>query len=147
MEIKNKQNLKETETKLVKKGGLADVAKIIAVSSCKGGVGKSTIAVNLAFSLQKLGLKVGLFDADVYGPSLPTLIGKETVLLQSPEGKPKSILPVDYEGLKTMSFGFASKNKKAVMRGPMVSSVVNQLVFQTVNILKFYYIIPTKINK
>lgn len=67
----------------------------------------------------------------MYGPSLPTLIGKENETLQTPEGRPKEILPVEYEGVKAMSFGFVAKNKKAVMRGPMVSSVVNQLVYQT----------------
>lgn len=59
-----------------RKGNLMNVKKIIAVSSCKGGVGKSSIAVNVAFGLRKQGFKVGIFDADVYGPSLPTLIGK-----------------------------------------------------------------------
>ncbi len=59
-----------------RKGNLVNVKKIIAVSSCKGGVGKSSIAVNVAFGLRKRGFKVGIFDADVYGPSLPTLIGK-----------------------------------------------------------------------
>lgn len=104
--------------------------KILAVSSCKGGVGKSTVAVNLTFSLHKLGYKVGIFDADIYGPSLPTLIGKEKHKLEAPEDRPKEIIPIEFEGVKSMSFGFA--NTKAVMRGPMVSSIVTSLIYSTI---------------
>jgi Mrp family chromosome partitioning ATPase len=79
----------------------------------------------LAYSLSKLGYKVGIFDADVYGPSLPTLINKEQEVLRAPENNPKSIIPIEYEGVKVMSYGFASQNKKAVIRGPMVSAIVS----------------------
>lgn len=99
------------------------------MSSCKGGVGKSTVSVNLAFSLQKviqlkkIGKKVGIFDADIYGPSLPTMIHREDAVLRAPEDKPKEIIPIEFEGLKAMSYGFTRRGK-AVMRGPMISSVV-----------------------
>ena len=66
---------------------------------------------------------MGIFDADIYGPSLPTLINRENIHLESPEGRPKEIIPIEYEGLKAMSYGF-TKRGKAVMRGPMISSIV-----------------------
>ena len=106
--------------------GLSSVAHIIAVSSCKGGVGKSTTAVNLAFTLAQMGAKVGIFDADVYGPSLPTMISPALRVLQmNPETK--AITPVEYEGVKAVSFGFAGQGS-AIMRGPMVSGLIQQLL-------------------
>lgn len=85
---------------------LDGIKYIIAVSSCKGGVGKSTVAVNLAFSLSKQGHSVGIFDADMYGPSLPTMIKREKEGLRSYEEEPSLIIPVEYEGVKTMSYGY-----------------------------------------
>ena len=111
--------------------GLKDVKHIIAVASCKGGVGKSTTAVNLAYSIAKKGAAVGIFDADVYGPSLPTLIDCEfNGLYQEQE----MILPVESEGVKLMSFAYASHNSgggPAILRGPMVTQIINQLLTGT----------------
>eukprot|EP00210_Caulerpa_lentillifera_P000571 g552.t1 len=93
-------------------GGLKDVAHILGVYSCKGGVGKSTVAVNLAYSLTQMGAKVGIFDADVYGPSLPTMVTpKHRVLEMDPITK--EIQPADYHGVKLVSFGFAGQGKKS----------------------------------
>lgn len=103
---------------------MADVRSIIAVSSCKGGVGKSTVAVNLAYTLMKQGLSVGLFDADLYGPSLPTMISPESTHLYTDEVDTSKIKPIEFAGVKTMSYGFAAQNKTAVMRGPMASNLV-----------------------
>ena len=105
---------------------------IIAVSSCKGGVGKSTVASNLAFALHRFAnKKVGIFDADIYGPSLPTLLNKTKEQLRADANDPNTIIPVDYEGIKAMSFGFVSPNKRAVIRGPMISSIVSTLFYNT----------------
>ncbi|KAI3977320.1 hypothetical protein MKX01_000233 [Papaver californicum] len=109
--------------------GLQAISNIIAVSSCKGGVGKSTVAVNLAYTLADMGARVGIFDADVYGPSLPTMVSPENRLLEMNPEK-KSIIPTEYLGVKLVSFGFAGQGR-AIMRGPMVSGVINQLLTTT----------------
>ncbi|GMH04627.1 hypothetical protein Nepgr_006467 [Nepenthes gracilis] len=106
--------------------GLQTISNIVAVSSCKGGVGKSTIAVNLAYTLAGMGARVGIFDADVYGPSLPTMVSPENRLLEMNPEK-RTIIPTEYLGVKLVSFGFAGQGR-AVMRGPMVSGVINQLL-------------------
>ncbi len=114
-----------------KAAGLQNVTNLIAVSSCKGGVGKSTVAVNLAAALSKTGARVGLFDADVYGPSLPTIVRPKTTELYTQN---EQIIPLEFEGLKLMSFGFVptmSGNRAAILRGPMVSQVINQLLTGT----------------
>jgi Mrp family chromosome partitioning ATPase/DUF971 family protein len=112
--------------------GLAKVGSILAVSSCKGGVGKSTVAVNLAYTLSRMGAKVGLFDADVYGPSLPTMVSPKDAALYA--GEDELIQPIVYEGVKLMSFGFVPTppgQNAAIMRGPMVTQVINQLLTST----------------
>ncbi|ESQ36903.1 hypothetical protein EUTSA_v10002483mg [Eutrema salsugineum] len=106
--------------------GLSRISSIVAVSSCKGGVGKSTVAVNLAYTLAGMGARVGIFDADVYGPSLPTMVNPESRILEMDPEK-KTIIPTEYLGVKLVSFGFAGQGR-AIMRGPMVSGVINQLL-------------------
>jgi len=105
--------------------GIPGVASIIAVASGKGGVGKSTVAVNLALGLSRLGLKTGLLDADIYGPSLPRLLD----IRQKPETDGKKIKPIEKFGLKTMSIGFLVKEDEAMIwRGPMVQSALTQML-------------------
>ncbi|KAG8367408.1 hypothetical protein BUALT_Bualt16G0068800 [Buddleja alternifolia] len=109
--------------------GLQTISNVVAVSSCKGGVGKSTVAVNLAYTLAGMGARVGIFDADVYGPSLPTMVSPENRLLEMNPEK-RTIIPTEYMGVKLVSFGFAGQGR-AIMRGPMVSGVINQLLTTT----------------
>jgi ATP-binding protein involved in chromosome partitioning len=105
--------------------GIEGVRHVIAVASGKGGVGKSTVAVNLALSLAKLGLKVGLLDADIYGPSVPRLLA----ITHKPESDGKKIRPIKKYGLKTMSIGFLIKEDQAMIwRGPMVQSALTQMM-------------------
>jgi Mrp family chromosome partitioning ATPase len=108
--------------------GLRDVRTILAVSSCKGGVGKSTVAVNLAYTIAGTGASVGIFDADVYGPSLPTLVAPADTELYL---RGDLIEPLEFGGVKLMSFGFVPKapgSDAAIMRGPMVTQVINELL-------------------
>ncbi len=102
--------------------------KVIAVSSNKGGVGKSTVAVNLAFALKNLGKKVGLLDADIYGPSVPMLLNKRDA---KPGATPeKKILPIEAYGIPFISFGlFINEKDPVIWRGPMLGGVLNQFLF------------------
>ncbi len=104
---------------------LAQVKHILAVGSGKGGVGKSTTAVNLAMALHKLGAKVGLMDADIYGPSLPKLMGLREAPTESPNGK---IAPPSIHGIKCMSMGLLGGDAPIVWRGPMASRAVSQFL-------------------
>lgn len=103
---------------------LGGIKNIIAVASGKGGVGKSTVAINLAKTLSKAGAKVGLLDADIHGPSVPTLLG--TVNMK-PAMDGDLMLPIEIDGLKTMSIGYLVERKQAlVWRGPMLSKAISQ---------------------
>lgn len=129
----------EIESPAPKKGAeftketLLSVKHIIGVASGKGGVGKSTVAVNLAVALSRLGYKVGLADADVYGPSVPVMTGTEGEHPTAEEINGKDyITPVEKFGVKWMSIGyFAEKGQALVWRGPMASNALKQLVLQT----------------
>ena len=114
----------------VKSDILPSVKNIITVASGKGGVGKSTVAVNLALALLRTGAKVGLIDADIYGPSVPTMLGLQSArpTIQKVDEKNK-IVPVDYLGMQVMSIGFLIQDKQPVAwRGPMATSALRQII-------------------
>ena len=107
--------------------GGSGLRHIIAVASGKGGVGKSTTAVNLALALKQLGLSVGILDADVYGPSLPRMMGLAGQRPTSPDGK--TLVPLEAYGTKVMSIGFlVAEDQPVVWRGPMVMGALQQMM-------------------
>ena len=111
-----------------------EVAHIIAVASGKGGVGKSTVAVNLAIALSRLGYRVGLADADVYGPSVPIMTGTEELQPEAEPGEEEGkelFIPIEKYGVKWMSIGyFAQPGQALIWRGPMACSALKQMILQ-----------------
>ena len=101
------------------------IAKVIAVSSGKGGVGKSTVAVNVAIALAERGFKVGIMDADFYGPNLPRMIG----VYERPMVENSRIIPLDAYGVKLMSIGFlVDRDAPAIWRGPIITKIIHQFL-------------------
>ncbi len=115
------------------KNELIGVDNVIAISSGKGGVGKSTITSNLATSLSKMGFKVGILDSDIYGPSIPTMFDVESSRPASVKIDNKSMIePIENYGVKILSIGFFTEPNQAVIwRGPMASKALNQMIFDT----------------
>lgn len=111
---------------------LANVRHIIGIASGKGGVGKSTVAVNLAVALARLGYKVGLADADVYGPSVPKMTATENALPDAfQEGEKEVIIPFEKYGVKWMSIGYFARPEQALIwRGPMACNALKQMILQ-----------------
>ncbi|MGJ8733102.1 MAG: P-loop NTPase [Cellulophaga sp.] len=119
------------KTNEIKGKPLPGIKNIIAVASGKGGVGKSTVTANLAVTLAKMGFKVGLLDADIYGPSMPIMfdVAQEKPLAVNIDGKSK-MKPVESYGVKLLSIGFFTQPNQAVIwRGPMASKALNQMIF------------------
>ncbi len=122
---------KPANPNLIKGKPMPGIKNIIAVASGKGGVGKSTVTANLAVTLSKMGFKVGVLDADIYGPSMPLMfdVFNERPLSVTVDGKSK-MKPIENYGVKILSIGFFTKPNQAVIwRGPMAAKALNQLIF------------------
>ncbi|MFT5703709.1 MAG: Mrp family chromosome partitioning ATPase [Rickettsiales bacterium] len=124
----NSKDNQEEAQKIIKESSVKGVKNIIAVASGKGGVGKSTVAANLAISLKRIGYKVGLADADIYGPSITYLMN----LQGKPESEANLMIPIKSYGVDCISVGsLVDASKAGVWRGPMVTKVLTQLVAGT----------------
>lgn len=111
-----------------KKKRVPGVKHVICVASGKGGVGKSTFSVNLSITLKNKGFKVGLIDADIYGPSIPLMLGSKNIKPKS--NSEKKIIPIEAHGIKFISFGlFINEDDPVIWRGPMLGGVLNQFLF------------------
>ena len=122
---------KEEDSTLIRGKKIPNIQNIIAVASGKGGVGKSTITANTAISLAKMGFKVGVLDADIYGPSMHLMfdVAKERPISVNIEGRSK-MKPIENYGVKLLSLGFfTNPNQAVIWRGPMASKALNQLIF------------------
>ncbi|SRX73336.1 Mrp/NBP35 family ATP-binding protein [Aequorivita antarctica] len=129
--IKVEAPAKPQNPNLIKGKPIPGIQNIVAVASGKGGVGKSTVTANLAVTLTKMGFKVGILDADIYGPSIPIMfdVAMEKPLSVNIGGKSK-MKPVENYGIKILSIGFFTQPDQAVIwRGPMASKALNQLIF------------------
>ena len=114
------------------RNGVPGIKNIVAVSSGKGGVGKSTVAVNIAVALAQTGAKVGLLDADIYGPNDPTMLGLESAQINVRDGEKGEILePAFNHGVKLVSMGFLiDRDQPVIWRGPMLNGVIRQFLYQ-----------------
>lgn len=129
--VKSKANAAPAGRQEIKGKPIPGIQNIIAIASGKGGVGKSTVTANLAVTLAKMGFKVGLLDADIYGPSMPIMfdVAHEKPLAVNVGGKSK-MKPVESYGVKLLSIGFFTQPNQAVIwRGPMASKALNQMIF------------------
>lgn len=129
--IKVEAPAKPDNPNLIKGKAIPGIKNIVAVASGKGGVGKSTVTANLAVSLAQMGFKVGVLDADIYGPSIPLMfdVFNERPLSVNVDGKSK-MKPIENYGVKVLSIGFFTKPNQAVIwRGPMAAKALNQLIF------------------
>lgn len=131
IKVNIKVNTEKKETQTIKGKPIPGIKNIVAVASGKGGVGKSTVTANLAVCLAKMGFKVGVLDADIYGPSMPIMLDvvNERPLAVNVDGKSK-MQPVENYGVKLLSIGFFTKPDQAVVwRGPMAAKALNQMIF------------------
>lgn len=112
--------------------GIPGVKNIIAISSGKGGVGKTTVAVNVAVALANSGAKVGMLDADIYGPNVPTMLGLESAQVMVQQGASGEVLePAFNHGVKMVSMGFLiDKDQPVIWRGPMLNGIIRQFLYQ-----------------